>query len=972
LKKAGFLFLNILLCNLHLLSQTQKAYFQQVVDYKIDVSLNEQDNSLDGFETISYTNNSPDTLSYIWFHLYPNAFKNDRTAFSEQMLKLGRTDFYFSNEEERGYINRLDFKVNGITAQLEDHPLYIDVARLILPEPLAPRHSIEITTPFHEKLPFNFSGEGRMGHDYQITQWYPKPAVYDNRGWHPMPYLAMGEIYSEFGNYDVKITVPGQYIVAATGILQNTAETEFLLKKAGEKLQITKTDNSWRSKRSHGNLKSPINNGFTTQEHDSNLGLHEKEYTRVKTLHYVQDSIVDFVWFANKSYLVRTDTIRLSSGKTIRVWCFFLSSENSLWKNSIQLMKDAIRSNSEWFGDYPYDVVTTVESGASSESEMGYPTISGISPVPNIKKLDLAIERGVEQNWSYDILASDGRDHPWMNEGLSAYFDTRYKNLKYPIDTVQKKTNFIDQKLPDNSTNLYYRTQIADKLDQPIATSSENFSKLNYYLIASYKTGIWMKALENYLGEPLFDSCLHQYYKTWKFKHPYPEDFKNIVENVSKKNVDSMFELLNEKGGLAPQQPVKIKVSSLFNLNQTDKYRYLFLSPSVGYNYYDKFMIGGLIHNYTLPSPAFHFFVAPMFSTNNGSVNGIERIGYNILSYGPIRKIEFALSGEKFNMDEYTDSTGSKNYMGFTKLVPSVKITFRNKTAASTIKKTIQWKTYLIKETSLLFSYDSTTSQEVISYPKTRRYLNQLQATIEDTRALYPYSGNLKVEQANNFIRLAFEGKYFFNYPKGGGMNVRLFGGKFIYLGPKTITKEFETDRYHLDMTGPNGNEDYTYSNYFIGRNEFNGFLSQQIMISDGGFKVRSDLLANKIGKTDDWLAAANFVSSIPEKYDPLQVLPLRIRWKLFLDAGTYAGAWKNNPSSGKFIYDAGIQLPLLKGLIHFYFPLVYSNVFRDYFRSTLASPRFWKTVSFSIDIQNFDLSKFFKFNEVRDPKNAF
>ena len=181
--------------NCQLLNKMQNTivnYFQQKVDYKIDVTLNDADNTLDGFEIINYTNNSPDTLHFIWFHLWPNAYKNDRTAFSEQLLQLGRTDFYFSDNTKRGYINRLDFKVDGVTAQLVDHPLYIDISKLILSTPLVPGNTVKITTSFHEKIPFNFSRGGHAGQTYQITQWYPKPAVYDNNGWHAIPYLDQG------------------------------------------------------------------------------------------------------------------------------------------------------------------------------------------------------------------------------------------------------------------------------------------------------------------------------------------------------------------------------------------------------------------------------------------------------------------------------------------------------------------------------------------------------------------------------------------------------------------------------------------------------------------------------------------------------------------------------------------------------------------------------------------------------------
>ena len=131
-------------------------------------------------------------------------------------------------------------------------------------------------------------------------------------------------------------------------------------------------------------------------------------------------------------------------------------------------------------------------------------------------------------------------------------------------------------------------------------------------------------------------------------------------------------------------------------------------------------------------------------------------------------------------------------------------------------------------------------------------------------------------------------------------------------------------------------------------------------MIRDGGFKVRSDLLASKIGKTDDWLAAANFQTDFPNQFNPLQALPFKIPLKLFLDIGTYADAWKNNAPTGKFIYDAGFQFSLIKGLVNIYLPVIYSKVYSDYFKSTIKGNRFWRNISFSIDIQNFRFAKFF------------
>src|SRR3954470_6948148 len=208
--------------------QAQQNYWQQRVDYKINVSLDDKTKSLIGEETIHYTNNSPDTLYYITFHLWSNAYKNDKTAYSEQTVLQGNTAFYFSGEEQRGYINQLFFKVNDTAANTIVDSLNIDIIRLILPQPLAPKQTIVITTPFHEKLPYNFSRSGYEGETFQVAQWYPKPAVYDSKGWHPMPYLDQGEFYSEFGDFDVTITIPQNYTIAASGNLQNEDELERL------------------------------------------------------------------------------------------------------------------------------------------------------------------------------------------------------------------------------------------------------------------------------------------------------------------------------------------------------------------------------------------------------------------------------------------------------------------------------------------------------------------------------------------------------------------------------------------------------------------------------------------------------------------------------------------------------------------------------------------------------------------------
>jgi hypothetical protein len=305
-----FLLSNIFCFFLH-----AQPYWQQEVNFSIDVSLNVKEKTLDAFERLSYTNNSPDTLTFIWFHLWPNAYKHDRTAFNDQMLEGGDTRFYFAGNDQRGYINRLNFKVDGVNAATEDHPQHTDIVKLILPKPLPPKQSVTITTPFHVKLPFNFSRGGFDGETFQVTQWYPKPAVYDRKGWHPMPYLNQGEFYSEFGNYEVSITVPADYVIAATGQLQNKEEITWLQQRSGY-TQSEKKKNKTAStvKKSTGNIRNRTKTSTPAPRTEGEQ--------QTKTLRYKQDKVHDFAWFANRHFIVKSDSLLLPSGKTVTVNSF--------------------------------------------------------------------------------------------------------------------------------------------------------------------------------------------------------------------------------------------------------------------------------------------------------------------------------------------------------------------------------------------------------------------------------------------------------------------------------------------------------------------------------------------------------------------------------------------------------------------------------------------------------------------------
>jgi len=354
------------------------------------------------------------------------------------------------------------------------------------------------------------------------------------------------------------------------------------------------------------------------------------------------------------------------------------------------------------------------------------------------------------------------------------------------------------------------------KLDQPMNTPSESFSSVNYGLSSYHKAAAWMSLLEERLGTALFDSCMKQYYDTWKFKHPYPEDFKQIMSTVSGMQIEDLFALTEKKGSLNHPAKKALKLTSYFNLKETDQYQYISLAPAVGFNMYDGLQIGGLVHNYQLPLPRLQVLAAPLYATKSKTLNGIFRGSYNWYSYGNIQKFEVGAAGSAFSMDEFTRETGERLTMKFRKLAPYLRIDFRSH-ALSDSKKRLQLKWFFIKEDELNFTQqiNGSDTTDVINLVPGSFNLGELKYSITNIRAIYPYDAVFNVQYHKDFIRATITGNYFHNYSgKKGGINIRWFAGKFFYTQSGDEFKSFDTERFHLNLTGARGYEDYTYSNY--------------------------------------------------------------------------------------------------------------------------------------------------------------
>ncbi len=501
-------------------------YWQQEVHYSIDVSLDDKQHSLQGNLSVKYINHSPDTLTYIWFHLWPNAYKDDNTALAKQLAQDKEGRKKLRNKKNEGYIDGLAFTVDGkMVTTAQDSANDADVVKLLLPASLLPGQSITIATPFHVKLPFYFSRSGYDGDQYMICQWYPKPAVYDKKGWHAIPYLDQGEFYSEYGTFKVNITVPAAYVVGATGTLQTSEELN-QYKTIGAQ--------NYQAKASVAKYKAA-------------------QPDAPKTLQYYGENIHDFAWFADKDAVIQYDTLQLPSGKIMDVFAWYQPNGNKEWSNSISFIEDAVTRYSEWIGEYPWPVVQAVEGPKNlSSGGMEYPMITLItSPEAKAEELDAVITHEVGHNWFYGILGSNERDYPWMDEGINSFYQFRYEAEKYRSNSIFGKSMPKEIKAlpPQELLGRVYNALNSLPAKEPVNTGSTGFANKNDYGIVVYvKAATWLYLVEMALGKEVFDKAMREYFAAWKFRHPYPEDLKAALENSTQVGLDQYFELLNKEG----------------------------------------------------------------------------------------------------------------------------------------------------------------------------------------------------------------------------------------------------------------------------------------------------------------------------------------------------------------------------------------------------------------------------------------
>ena len=934
-----------------------QQYFQQEVNYEIHVSLNDQLHELAAFETIEYINHSPDTLHFLYFHLWPNAYSNNNTPLARQLLQFYGKQPLFNNPELSGFIDSLDFKVNDKKVIWELLPGQADICRIGLEVPLYPGNSIQISTPFRVKIPKGISSRlGHIGESYQISQWFPKPAVYDREGWHPMSYLDQGEFYSEFGRFDVSLTLPQNYIVGATGNLQNRSEIEMLDKLAA--------DTSWMKTVYVGETDFPVSS------------------QKMKTLRYTADKIHDFAWFADKRFHVQKETMILpNSGREITTMVLFTNEQSELWKDALTYSKEAIHWYSNKIGDYPYQSFTAVQSALTAGSGMEYPGITVIGLAEDAYSLDEVLAHEIGHNWFYSSLATNERRYPFMDEGLTSAYTNRYLTYKYPDKKLwevyiknKKLAKFarLDQLPIQRMQELEWLIQARSNQEQAMNLPSTVYTELNYVLMLYNKAAMSFDYLRSYLGDAVFDAAMQTYFHQWRFKHPQPEDFRELMETCSSKDLTWFFDDLLGTTKRLDYKMVRIQNEQLLVQNNGELVAPLLIAGFNGDTLKFQKWIDGFegqqwidvtpgnysefkidpdhvmpeifrINNniktsgffpkadpintqllFTVDDPEKHtlmYMPAINWTQENGFMlgsafyNGFiipkpfqffvvpfyafgnsDLAGFGRIAYNFTPYDNLIRRGTLFMEATQFGAPGNQNYQ---MLKTGMEVSFRNANITNSFDHTI--KADYIRASNL-----SQITQ--LKKAKMNSYM-QVGYLLEKKGFINPLSLLASFESGETHQKTSLDFNYRLSYSgKKSGLDVRFFAGAMV----KT---DSEIPFYSFSASGRSGREQYLYQGVYPDRfSTFpNNFFSRQMTLSEGGLVMP----VNGALGYSDWLLSLSLTANLPGKASRLPIKP-------FVNLLLNEHGMKTGHES-PFFYEAGLKAGIW-GFLEFYIPLVISK----------------------------------------------
>jgi hypothetical protein len=488
MKSRCFLFFNIavVFCGLEIGAQRSGAsnYWQQHVDYMIEVDVNVETAQYEGKQRVVYTNNSPDRLVRVFFHLYFNAFQpgsemdvRSRNIADPDSRVMGRIEKL--EKKDQGYLSVYSIKQDGV--EINSH-VAGTVLEVDLNKPIRPGESTVFDMAFLGQAPLIIRRAGKQNKEgvaLSMAQWYPKLAEYDHEGWHASPYIGR-EFHGVWGDFDVKLTIDKNFVVGGTGYLQNPEAVEMSSNKSTSK-------NTW---------------------------------------HFIAPNVHDFTWAADPDYI--HDILEMEGGPKLHFYYKNTLSEKQLenWKKLQPVTAKLMLFFNENIGTYPYDQYSVIQGG---DGGMEYGMCTLITANRSFESLVGVTAHELAHSWFQFILATNESKHEWMDEGFTEYYCTQ----------AEASIMGVDEEGVFKSAYNRYRKLALSGLEQPQTTHADRFKFNASYGVSAYTKGsIFLRQLKHIIGAIAFDKAMKNYFSLWSFKHPTPNDFIRCAEKSSGAELD--------------------------------------------------------------------------------------------------------------------------------------------------------------------------------------------------------------------------------------------------------------------------------------------------------------------------------------------------------------------------------------------------------------------------------------------------
>lgn len=476
-----------------LFGQNNTSYWQQHVDYTMEVNMDVETFQYSGTQKLVYTNNSPDELNKVYYHLYFNAFQPGSEMDARlqnvkdpdnRMIENGKSRIASLSESEMGYLHVESLKQDGTAVSFSEEGtiLVVDLAK---PIPSGGKTTLDMV--FKGQVPLQVRRSGRNSKEgvaLSMSQWYPKLSEYDFEGWHANPYIAR-EFHGVWGNFDVKLTLDKNYTVGGTGYLQNPQE---------------------------------VGHGYETP------GSKVKTKGKTLTWHFVAPNVHDFMWAADPDYI--HDMVEMTDGPTLH---FYYKNDPEIienWKKLQPKTEEAMRFFSKNIGKYPYDQYSVVHGG---DGGMEYAMSTLITGKRTFGSLVGVMVHEMAHSWFQHVLATNESKYEWMDEGFTTFISSLCMN------------EIMEQGLENPFEGSYkgYYALVNSGLELPQSTHADRYATNFAYGVSAYSKGsVFLSQLGYVIGQDKLMETIRKYYEDFKFKHPVPNDIKRTAEKVSGMELD--------------------------------------------------------------------------------------------------------------------------------------------------------------------------------------------------------------------------------------------------------------------------------------------------------------------------------------------------------------------------------------------------------------------------------------------------